>query len=60
MIAEIVTLIHEDTAAIEPESPDGSGARGRMRDLLEQAGFERCEYFNLSAGIVALHRGFKL
>lgn len=28
--------------------------------MLEQAGFERCEYFNLSAGIVALHRGYKI
>jgi demethylmenaquinone methyltransferase/2-methoxy-6-polyprenyl-1,4-benzoquinol methylase len=27
---------------------------------MEQAGFERCDYHNLSGGIVALHRGFKL
>ena len=27
--------------------------------MMEQAGFERCEYFNLSGGIVALHRGYK-
>ena len=27
---------------------------------LQEAGFERCEYFNLSGGIVALHRGYKL
>jgi demethylmenaquinone methyltransferase/2-methoxy-6-polyprenyl-1,4-benzoquinol methylase len=27
--------------------------------LLTLAGFERCEYFNLTAGIVAVHRGFK-
>lgn len=27
--------------------------------MMEQAGFEHCEYFNLSGGIVALHRGFK-
>jgi len=25
-----------------------------------QAGFERCEYFNLSGGIVAVHRGYRL
>jgi demethylmenaquinone methyltransferase/2-methoxy-6-polyprenyl-1,4-benzoquinol methylase len=26
---------------------------------MEQAGFERCEYYNLSGGIVAIHRGYK-
>jgi demethylmenaquinone methyltransferase/2-methoxy-6-polyprenyl-1,4-benzoquinol methylase len=31
-----------------------------LKGLLEQAGFERVEYFNLSAGVVALHRGYKL
>ncbi len=28
--------------------------------MMETAGFERCEYLNFSAGIVALHRGYKL
>src|SRR5688572_8492274 len=27
--------------------------------LMQQAGFERVEYFNLSAGVVALHRGYR-
>jgi len=31
-----------------------------LRDMMEQAGFERCEYFNLTGGIVAIHRGVKL
>lgn len=31
-----------------------------LKSLLEDAGFEHCDYFNLSAGIVALHRGYKL
>ena len=31
-----------------------------LKTLLEDAGFERCEYFNFSGGIVALHRGYKL
>ncbi|MEA3274316.1 MAG: bifunctional demethylmenaquinone methyltransferase/2-methoxy-6-polyprenyl-1,4-benzoquinol methylase UbiE [Pseudomonadota bacterium] len=31
-----------------------------LRAMMEQAGFERCEYFNLSGGIVAIHRGYKL
>lgn len=31
-----------------------------LKGMMERAGFERCEYFNLTAGIVALHVGFKL
>ena len=31
-----------------------------LKDMMEQAGFERCRYFNLTGGIVALHQGFKL
>ena len=27
--------------------------------MLEQAGFERCDYHNLTGGIVAIHRGYK-
>ena len=30
-----------------------------LKQMLEQAGLERVEYFNLSAGVVALHRGYK-
>lgn len=28
--------------------------------MMEGAGFERCSYFNLSLGLVALHRGYRL
>lgn len=31
-----------------------------LKELMEQVGFERVEYFNLTAGVVALHRGYKL
>ncbi len=31
-----------------------------LKAMMERAGFERCEYHNLTAGIVALHVGFKL
>ena len=31
-----------------------------LRAMMEQAGFERCDYLNLNAGVVAVHRGFKL
>lgn len=30
-----------------------------LKAMLEQAGFEDVEYFNLNGGIVALHKGFK-
>jgi demethylmenaquinone methyltransferase/2-methoxy-6-polyprenyl-1,4-benzoquinol methylase len=35
--------------------PDQEG----LRQMMEQAGLERVTYFNLSAGVVALHRGYK-
>lgn len=31
-----------------------------LEGMMEVAGFERCRYFNLSAGIVAVHIGFRL
>ncbi|HCX33521.1 MAG TPA: bifunctional demethylmenaquinone methyltransferase/2-methoxy-6-polyprenyl-1,4-benzoquinol methylase UbiE [Rhodocyclaceae bacterium] len=30
-----------------------------LKRMMEQADFERVEYFNLTAGVVALHKGFK-
>ncbi|MBU3823648.1 MAG: class I SAM-dependent methyltransferase, partial [Candidatus Oceanisphaera merdipullorum] len=30
-----------------------------LKGMMEQAGLEQVEYFNLTDGIVALHRGFK-
>jgi demethylmenaquinone methyltransferase/2-methoxy-6-polyprenyl-1,4-benzoquinol methylase len=31
-----------------------------LKGMMEQAGFERCDVRNLTGGIVAIHRGFKL
>jgi demethylmenaquinone methyltransferase/2-methoxy-6-polyprenyl-1,4-benzoquinol methylase len=31
-----------------------------LRAMMENAGFERCQFFNLTGGIVAIHRGYKL
>lgn len=31
-----------------------------LKTMMEQAGLKRVDYFNLSAGVVALHRGYKL
>jgi demethylmenaquinone methyltransferase/2-methoxy-6-polyprenyl-1,4-benzoquinol methylase len=32
----------------------------KLKAMMEQAGFERCQYFNLTRGIVAVHRGYKI
>jgi len=31
-----------------------------LKRMMEEAGFERCEFFNLTAGVVAVHRGYKI
>jgi len=30
-----------------------------LKQMMFDAGFERVEYFNLAAGVVALHRGYR-
>ncbi|MDH5378714.1 MAG: ubiquinone/menaquinone biosynthesis methyltransferase, partial [Gammaproteobacteria bacterium] len=30
-----------------------------LKEMMQQAGFIQCDYFNLSGGIVAMHRGYK-
>lgn len=30
-----------------------------LKQMMQEAGFENCDYHNLTAGIVAVHRGFK-
>ncbi|MEW6353734.1 MAG: bifunctional demethylmenaquinone methyltransferase/2-methoxy-6-polyprenyl-1,4-benzoquinol methylase UbiE [Pseudomonadota bacterium] len=32
----------------------------QLKKMMQEAGFECCDYFNLSGGIVALHSGYKL
>lgn len=34
-------------------------AQDKLKEMMVQAGFEQVSYYNLSAGIVALHRGYK-
>jgi len=31
----------------------------KLKAMMAEAGFERCEYFNLTHGVVAVHRGYK-
>jgi demethylmenaquinone methyltransferase/2-methoxy-6-polyprenyl-1,4-benzoquinol methylase len=35
-------------------------AQDELRGMMQAAGFERCDYRNLSAGIVAIHSGYKV
>jgi demethylmenaquinone methyltransferase/2-methoxy-6-polyprenyl-1,4-benzoquinol methylase len=32
----------------------------KLKEMMIEAGFKHCDYYNLSGGIVALHRGYKL
>lgn len=32
----------------------------KLKEMMAEAGLERVEYFNLTAGVVAVHRGYKL
>lgn len=34
--------------------------QGELIEMMQRAGFENCRYHNLSGGIVALHRGYRL
>ena len=34
-------------------------AQETLKSMMENAGFERCDYTNMTAGVVALHKGFK-
>jgi demethylmenaquinone methyltransferase/2-methoxy-6-polyprenyl-1,4-benzoquinol methylase len=31
-----------------------------LKQMMQEAGFDRCEYFNLTHGVVAVHRGYKI
>lgn len=31
----------------------------KLQEMMEESGFEQCDYFNLTNGVVAIHRGFK-
>ena len=33
--------------------------QAELKAMMEAAGFARCDYRNLSAGIVAIHTGYK-
>lgn len=42
------------------ESIDMHPDQETLKSMMENAGFSRVEYFNLTGGIVAIHKGYKL
>lgn len=54
-------LITNDAASYRylAESIRMHPSQSELAQIMREAGFDRVEYFNLSAGVVALHRGFK-
>ena len=61
VIPRIGELITHDSASYRylAESIRVHPDQETLKGLMEQAGLEKVEYFNLSLGVVALHRGFK-
>jgi demethylmenaquinone methyltransferase/2-methoxy-6-polyprenyl-1,4-benzoquinol methylase len=55
-------LIAKDAAAYRylAESIRMHPDQNQLKQMMEDAGFERVEYYNLAAGVVALHRGYRL
>jgi demethylmenaquinone methyltransferase/2-methoxy-6-polyprenyl-1,4-benzoquinol methylase len=49
----------EDSYRYLAESIRMHPKQDELKEMMEQAGLERCEYFNLTQGIVAIHRGYK-
>ncbi len=50
----------EDSYRYLAESIRMHPKQGELKAMMETAGFERCEYFNMTQGIVAVHRGYKI
>ncbi len=49
----------EDSYRYLAESIRMHPKQDELKQMMENAGLERCEYFNLTQGIVAIHRGYK-
>ena len=50
----------EDSYRYLAESIRMHPGQEELKQMMEQAGLERVEYFNLTGGVVAVHRGYKL
>lgn len=50
----------EDSYRYLAESIRMHPKQDELKKMMEDAGLERCEYFNMTQGIVAVHRGYKI
>jgi demethylmenaquinone methyltransferase/2-methoxy-6-polyprenyl-1,4-benzoquinol methylase len=50
----------EDSYRYLAESIRMHPKQDELKTMMEAAGFERCQYFNMTQGIVAVHRGYKI
>jgi demethylmenaquinone methyltransferase/2-methoxy-6-polyprenyl-1,4-benzoquinol methylase len=50
----------EDSYRYLAESIRMHPKQDELKQMMEEAGLERCEYFNMNQGIVAVHRGYKI
>jgi demethylmenaquinone methyltransferase / 2-methoxy-6-polyprenyl-1,4-benzoquinol methylase len=50
----------EDSYRYLAESIRMHPKQDELKTMMETAGFERCEYYNMTQGIVAVHRGYKI
>ncbi len=50
----------EDSYRYLAESIRMHPKQDELKDMMEKAEFEHCEYFNMNQGIVAIHRGYKI
>ncbi len=50
----------EDSYRYLAESIRMHPKQDELKAMMEVAGFERCEFFNMTQGIVAVHRGYKI
>lgn len=49
----------EDSYQYLAESIRMHPAQDELKQMMQDAGFERCDYHNLNSGIVAVHKGYK-
>ena len=61
LLPKIGQLIAKDAASYRylAESIRMHPGQEELKNMMEEAGLERVEYFNLTGGVVAVHRGYK-
>ncbi len=61
LLPKIGKIVAKDEASYQylAESIRMHPTQEELKSMIEQSGFENCDYHNLSGGIVALHRGYK-